>query len=81
MARDRDQSAELGRTLISQLRWALSVSGITSRDKIVLLALVLRADRFNADCWPSQSTIASDTGPSSQKRIKIDRQSGAGRIH
>ena len=62
MARTRDQSAELGRTLIGQLRWALSVTGITSRDKIVLTALILRASRFNLDCWPSLTTIASDTG-------------------
>ena len=61
MTGKRDK-AELGRALIDQLRWALTADGITARDKIVLIALVLRTDRYNGTGKPSLTTLADDTG-------------------
>ena len=51
-----------------QIGWALSVQGIkelkplTDRDKLVLLALVKRANRVNGYCYRSLAQLAEDLG-------------------
>ena len=47
--------------LAEQIQWGLSVQGITARDKVVLLALIMRADRYTGYCYPSTSKVCEDT--------------------
>jgi DNA-binding transcriptional ArsR family regulator len=47
------------------IRWALRDSGLPATDKLVLIALASRAGHQGAaagTCYPSQGTIAADTG-------------------
>ena len=53
---------ELAGRLADQIRWSLSAEGVTARDKIVLMALIMRSDRMEGYCYPSLAVLSEDTG-------------------
>ena len=57
---ERDNET-MGRTLVSQIRWALSAE-TTNRNKVILVALILHSDRYNFDSWVSLKKLSSVTG-------------------
>ena len=59
-ALERDNH-ELAKKLAEQIQWGLSAKEITSRDKVVMLALIFRANRINGHCYRSLSDLAADT--------------------
>ena len=52
----------LGRLMRHQNDWALSMTGITARDKVVLLGLIKRINRVERYCYPSLDVLGKDTG-------------------
>ena len=52
---------ETGGAFGKQINWALTATGVTARDKVVLIYLITRARRFDLDAWPSLTTIAAGT--------------------
>ena len=59
-ALERDNE-KLGKTLVSQIRWALSAE-TTPRNKVILTALILHSDRHKLDSWVSLKKLSKATG-------------------
>lgn len=57
---ERDNE-KLGKTLVSQIRWALSAE-TTNRNKVILTALILHSDRYDLDSWVSLKKLSQVTG-------------------
>ncbi len=57
---ERDNET-LGKTLVAQIRWALSAE-TTNRNKVILTALILHSDRYELTSWASLKKLARATG-------------------
>ena len=69
----------LGRELLAHIRWGLSADGITARDKVVLMALIVRANRVEKYCFPGLQKLSDDTSlpvQSVSKSIQNLRRAG-----
>ena len=58
---DSPFNVNLGRELVAHIKWGLSRDNITARDKVVLMALIMRINRVEKYCYASLEHLNKDT--------------------